>query len=151
MTRESPMIYARALTDADLQNKINSEERRWLREHPLLWLRILTQIRSEVEAHIAQDHLRLSSLKPSSGETPSEKYLIEKNARDERTARRMKFMTIVKRRQGEVAALCGVEVATPMIGDVIKNLVLIMEMIDQGKLDSARDVAQSCIEKLMSR
>jgi len=149
MTRESPMIYARALADAELRNQVTAEERRWLTDHPLLWLRVLTQIRSEVENHIGQDRLRLSKMRPTSG-MPSERYLTEKARVDERNANRMHFMTLVRRRKSEVIALCGVDPATPLIGNVVHAMVKIVERLDEDKPDSAREIAQACIEKWMS-
>jgi len=146
MNHESLLIRARFLAEAELKYKATIEEQRWLHEHPLLWLRVLIQLQTTVESHIAKDRLTLSSMKPARGEQASQRYLDEKIASDERIARRIHFINLVKRRKNEVIVLCGPN-PVPLLGDVIAVMTKIMMLIDNGNSASARDFAHTCVQK----
>lgn len=143
---ESPLIEFRFIVEADLRQQASPEERRRLHENPVLWLKVLTRLQLDVEGHIGKDHLRLATMKPMPGEQPSHEYIMEKKACSTRTSRRMHFLGIVKKRMNEVAAICG-DQPVPLVGDVVTILVKIIMLIEDGKTDNARCLAQTFVEK----
>lgn len=139
------MVYARSLADAELRRDATGEETAWLREHPILWLRALTQVRDEVESHIGRDRLRIAPLKPSRGEVASNEYLAQKRIIDEVNSRRVHFLKILDRRKSEVIVMCGPESISPIVGDAVSAMLRISRLIEEGKPEAARRIAETSI------
>lgn len=121
---ESPLVYARALTVAELRDEVTGKERRWLNHHPLLWMRALVCLQRETESHIAESRARLRATSPPPGE-------------DDRIARKLTFLRKVKRRKAEVVVLCGPEGATPIVGDILHTLAKIDDLLRTADVTGA--------------
>lgn len=146
MSNESPLIYARFVAQDELRNNVTPEERRWLHEHPQLWLRALIEMQHAAESHIAEDRKRVHSRRPEPGK-PQDAYLREKRKLDERESRRLIFLRTVRLKKHEVAAICGTGPAQLMMGDVIATIIKIGMLIDTGEITSAREYIETCARK----
>lgn len=138
----TPLEYARRLTDAELRAGAAVDEIAWLHAHPLLWLRALTRTVADVELHIGKDRLRLKALRAqemaagaergNAQPPPSAEYLALAAEVHERHGRRQHFLQKAARRLDDVQSLCGADVETPLIGEVVGALAGIAEMAARG-------------------
>lgn len=147
--KQAPLWNARRLADADLKQTITPAELSWLHANPLLWLRALVAIRTDIEAHITKDRLSLAALKPPSGTNPSPEYLAAKHESARRTVSRMHVHSRVVNRLAEVKSIYGEELKNLLpLGDVIVAFTTIADLLKVDDLDQAAAIAEAWIKKL---
>lgn len=148
-TQESPLATARRYAEADIGKRATSTETKWLYEHPLLWLRVLTVIKAEVEAHIAKSRRDLVDLKPPAGVNPSQEYLRAKAEVDKRAQKRLHFTQLLNSRTEEVKALLGVHpLDRLMMSDIVEVLMDIAELAEAGDMAGVVDKADFWAERI---
>lgn len=149
---ETPYSTARRYVDAELRGDVTAAEMAWLHAHPMLWLRILTSIKREVENHIAKDKRSITESKPLPGEDNRE-WLRVRAQYDRRVTNRLHFNELVKGRIEQVKTLFSVESAVDrmLVGDVIADMVALADMADAGLLDAVARKSQFLAEKWVDR
>ncbi len=152
ITVDTPYNIARRYAEADLRADATTAETCWLHAHPLIWLRILTSIRREVETHIAKDKRSLSEHKPAAYEDQSV-WLRVKADYDSRARSRLHFLQKVKTRAEEVKSLISVEAAVDrmLVADVVEDLLDVAALAEQGDLDSIRQKSHALAAKWVDR
>jgi hypothetical protein len=146
---ESPLVYARQLAQAELRSEITAQERGWLTNHPLLWLRALRGLRSETHDAIQRDREKFKAEWPQTRRIESA-FHVAQAKQASLNARRLHFLKNASQRIGELSVVLGGDLASaPLIGEVVEMLLDIVELIDKGEVQGARRAAKRRAQHLV--
>jgi hypothetical protein len=143
--RELPLVTARRYADAELSRKATPDQLAWLHAHPLLWLRALTQVRRDVESHIAKARAGIAHLKPVGGSTARreamEAWLAARREVEAESLRRLHFRRLVDKRADEVKSLIGSNPFNLSVGDAVDIMLKLAELAREGDMEAVIDMA----------
>lgn len=138
---ESPLVYARQLAQAEMRAEITPEERGWLANNPLLWLRALGAMREDTQHAIGRDREYFKSRWPEPLPNTAE-FRAAKSKHAELRARRRHFLKAVVQRIDQMKVALGKDLAdAPLAGEIVDMFLDIVRAIDEGRPDGARTIA----------
>jgi hypothetical protein len=143
--RELPLVTARRYADAELSRKATPDQLAWLHAHPLLWLRALTQVRRDVENHIAKARAGIAHLKPAQGGPLAgeqmQAWSIARREVETESLRRLHFIRVVDKRKEEVKSLIGSNPFDLSVGDAVDIMLKLAELAREDDMEAVIDMA----------